>query len=75
VLDIFKISQSTEIPKLTLKTEFIGDGPSVRPGFNGRKLGKKTLPDFPGVATGNLHCRMEQFGGRIYGRPRVDCRL
>jgi len=33
------------------------------------------LPDFPIVINGSRLCIIEQFGGRNYGRPRLDCRL
>jgi len=34
--------------------------------------GRKLLPDFSGVASGNWLFGIKQFGGRMYNRPRVD---
>jgi hypothetical protein len=42
------------------------------PGLNGRKVWKKMPPDF-GVAAGSRQHRIEQFGGKRYGRTRLDC--
>ena len=43
--------------------------------LTGRKVWNKTLSGFSGVATGNWSCGMKQFGGRMFGRPRVSCGL
>jgi len=39
---------------------------------NGRNVYKQTYPHFFGVTTENLQRRMEQFLGRICGRPKHD---
>jgi hypothetical protein len=36
---------------------------------------KKMLPDFFGVATGSWLRRIEQFGSKNFGRPRLDYEL
>jgi len=50
-------------------------GHSEHQGVNGREVCKEKLSGFCVVATVNWPRRMEQFGGRMIGKPRVNCSL